>query len=137
MNTNEERHPFQNYAGRLRRCLQESGLTQAELSRRTGLSSATMYRAFSGDFMPSLKTLKAIAEATGTSLDYLRGLKADPAPEKICFSSSRIRPGDHEIIEAYLDMNENDRTAVRHLIRQLAKVQDLEARIRSLSKKEE
>ena len=45
-----------------------AGLSQSELARRMGTSQAAIARLESGRYLPSARTLKRLAEATGTTL---------------------------------------------------------------------
>lgn len=45
-----------------------AGLSQSELARRMGTSQAAIARLESGRYLPSARTLKRLAEATGTRL---------------------------------------------------------------------
>ena len=48
-----------------------AGLTQADLSQRLGIGTATIQRWESGQTSPSVVKLKALAEALGVSVDKI------------------------------------------------------------------
>lgn len=77
------------FADRLREARQRAGISQAELSRRTGIASATLSSYEKGK-MPPIDKAFQIAETLNVSLDWLCGsdsetlLNSDsPDPEKI------------------------------------------------------
>jgi predicted nucleotidyltransferase/DNA-binding XRE family transcriptional regulator len=69
----------------LRRARSRAGLTQRELARRAGVVQSVVAAYESGTREPSLATLAALVEATGTSLtiDLGPALPASPAPGAI------------------------------------------------------
>lgn len=65
-----------NISENIQRALDENGMTQADLARRTGLSTAVVSQIVSGKTKdPRLSNVIAIANALGVSLDYLAGLR--------------------------------------------------------------
>jgi len=60
----------------LLKIMKEQGMNQAELSRRSGVSSSSLSRYLAGDDMPASK-LKKIADALCTSTDKLLGLDVE------------------------------------------------------------
>jgi transcriptional regulator with XRE-family HTH domain len=73
----------------LRRLRAERGFSQAEISRRSGLSTSRMSRYEAGETEPSLTSLKRILDALGVSLTELdealetlrSGEEPDPEPD--------------------------------------------------------
>lgn len=57
------------------------GISQAELSRRTGISTSSLSRYLSGDDMPASK-LRKIADALGVSTDALLGIEVQLDPDE-------------------------------------------------------
>lgn len=62
---------------RLSEILEEKGIKQADLSRKTGLSTALISNYMTGKASPSLDYALKIANALGITLDYLVGRKSD------------------------------------------------------------
>ena len=69
------------FAERLKYAMGESGLNQSTLSERTGASKAAISQYLSGKNTPGPERVKALADATGVSFDYLMGYEAPPAKE--------------------------------------------------------
>ena len=61
---------------RLREYMTSSGLTQAELARRLGVSQPTVSDWLSGNIKPTVRRLLTISKKTGISVDEL--LKGSP-----------------------------------------------------------
>lgn len=57
----------------LRKAMKEKGITQAELSKRTGISKSFISQYLSGKFKPREDKLTMLAQALGTSKAYLLG----------------------------------------------------------------
>lgn len=68
------------FARRLDDLLHEKRMTAADLSRRTGITEASMSKYRQGKYIPQGQNLKLIAETLGVSTDYLLG--DDPVPPK-------------------------------------------------------
>lgn len=85
------------FAERLKYAMGESGLNQSTLSERTGASKAAISQYLSGKNTPGPERVKALADATGVSFDYLMGYEAPPAKEhKVSVkrrSPPQMRPG--------------------------------------------
>lgn len=56
---------------RLRECLAERGMTQAELAKATGITEATISRYAGGSRSPNVKQVARIADALHVSFDQL------------------------------------------------------------------
>ena len=69
------------FAERLKYAMGESGLNQSTLSERTGASKAAISQYLSGKNTPGPERVKALADATGVSFDYLMGYGAAPVAE--------------------------------------------------------
>lgn len=75
------------FADRLKCAMGEAGLTQSALSEKTGASKAAVSQYLSGKNTPAPDRVKALADATGVSFDYLMGYedstgKVEPPPVK-------------------------------------------------------
>lgn len=70
------------FAERLRDAMEKVEMSQAELSFLTGASKASISQYLSGRNTPGLDRIKAIADATGASFDYLIGYGTPPAGAK-------------------------------------------------------
>lgn len=57
----------------LKKALKSRGVSQARLSRITGLDESTVYRLCNGDRIGSLDTWMRISETLGMSIDELTG----------------------------------------------------------------
>lgn len=78
------------FADRLQTLLEQRGMTQADLSRKCGLSRATLSRYLKGQFEAKQDSIYKIARATGVSEAWLMG--ADVPMERPS-SSTTIPPG--------------------------------------------
>ena len=70
------------FAKRLKLAMMESNLNQLELSKKIGASKAAVSQYISGKNIPNPERMAAIANATGTTMDYLLGYEEpliDPA----------------------------------------------------------
>jgi transcriptional regulator with XRE-family HTH domain len=56
---------------RLRRYLEEEGISQAELARRAGVSQPTVWEWLNGHSLPSADSLRTLSRVTGVSIDEL------------------------------------------------------------------
>lgn len=76
LSENDEGNDMANISENIQKALDERGMTQADLARRTGLSTAVVSQIVSGKTKdPRLSNVIAIANALGVSLDYLAGLR--------------------------------------------------------------
>lgn len=65
-----------NISDNIQKALDAKGMTQADLARKTGLSTAVVSQIVSGKTKdPRLSNVITIANALGVSLDYLAGLR--------------------------------------------------------------
>jgi transcriptional regulator with XRE-family HTH domain len=65
-----------NISDNIQKALDANGMTQADLARKTGLSTAVISQIVSGKTKdPRLSNVITIANALGVSLDYLAGLR--------------------------------------------------------------
>lgn len=69
-----------NMQERIYEAMDAKGMSQAELSRLSGVSKSSLSRYLGGDEMPASK-LAAIADALRVSVDYLLGIPSPPLPE--------------------------------------------------------
>lgn len=56
---------------RLKRYLEESGVTQTELASQVGVKQPTVWEWLHGDSQPSVDNLRKLSSATGLSIDEL------------------------------------------------------------------
>lgn len=68
-------------AERLQSAMKLANMTQAELAAQTGASRAAISQYLSGKNVPNMDRIKALADATGVSFDYLIGYGTAPATE--------------------------------------------------------
>ena len=69
------------FAERLKNAMEQTNVSQSDLSRRTGASKAAISQYLSGKNTPGPDRIKALADATGVSFDYLMGYGAAPVAE--------------------------------------------------------
>lgn len=63
------------FASRLRMAMIGANLNQMELAERSGASKAAISQYLSGLNIPTAQRMKALADATGVSIDYLMGFE--------------------------------------------------------------
>lgn len=68
-------------AERLQSAMKLANMTQAELAAQTGASRAAISQYLSGKNVPNMDRIKALADATGVTFDYLIGYGTAPATE--------------------------------------------------------
>ena len=68
------------FAERLKYGMAQAGLTQSGLSEKTGCSKAAISQYLSGKNTPGPDRVKALADATGVSFDFLMGYEDAPGP---------------------------------------------------------
>lgn len=71
------------FGERLYRMLEEKNMTQKTLALKAGVTEASMSHYIKGDRMPRAKVLAAIADALGTTSDYLMYGKAESSEAEI------------------------------------------------------
>lgn len=64
------------FAARLRSAMERAGMKQTDLAQQVGASKAAVSQYLSGKNIPGISRIKAIADATGVSFEYL----VSPAP---------------------------------------------------------
>ena len=89
---------------RLRSVREALGITKADASRRIGLSKIGYNRYESGERSPSSQTIKVIAEALSTSVDFLVGLTDNPDMDSV----QLYRQQDAELFELALEYKRAD-----------------------------
>lgn len=85
--------------------MNERGINQAELSRRSGISSSSLSRYLSGDDIPASK-LKRIADVLGTSTDKLLGLDVELTEDEqeLLDIYRQVEPWERELILSHAKM---------------------------------
>ena len=68
-------------AERLQNAMKLANMTQAELAAQAGASRAAISQYLSGKNVPNMDRIKALADATGVTFDYLIGYGAAPDTE--------------------------------------------------------
>lgn len=66
------------FAERLKNAMEKADMSQAELSLQAGASKAAISQYLSGKNTPGPDRIKALADATGVSFDYLMGYGDEP-----------------------------------------------------------
>lgn len=69
------------FVERLKYAIEQADLKQSALSELTGISKAAISQYLSGKNTPSLERIKALADATGVTFDFLMGHGAAPLKE--------------------------------------------------------
>lgn len=64
---------------RIKNLMHEQHLNQAELSRKSGVSTSTISNLMNGNFEPRYDTLVSIADALNTTVAYIRGETDNPS----------------------------------------------------------
>lgn len=85
----------------IKECIEYVGLSQAQLSRITGITSAGISMYINNERTPEVHNLKLIAEACGTSCDYLLREK-DNYPECKEFDISKLPKNDQLEIRKFM-----------------------------------
>lgn len=63
------------FAERLKNAMEQADMSQAELSLQSGASKAAISQYLSGKNTPGPERVKALADATGTTFDFLMGVR--------------------------------------------------------------
>ena len=66
------------FAERLKNAMEQTNMSQSALSEQAGASKAAISQYLSGKNTPGPDRIKALADATGVSFDYLMGYRRDP-----------------------------------------------------------
>lgn len=69
------------FAKRLKNAMEQANMSQSALSEQAGASKAAISQYLSGKNTPGPDRIKALADATGVSFDYLMGYGAAPVAE--------------------------------------------------------
>lgn len=69
------------FAERLKYAMEQANMSQSTLSEKAGASKAAISQYLSGKNTPSLERIKALADATGVTFDFLMGHGAAPLKE--------------------------------------------------------
>lgn len=69
------------FAERLKYAMEQANMSQSALSEQAGASKAAISQYLSGKNTPGPDRIKALADATGVSFDYLMGYGAGPVAE--------------------------------------------------------
>lgn len=75
---------------RLQELIKEKGMTQKELALKAGVTEAAMSHYIKGDRMPRASVLAKIADALGTSSDYLMNGKSMNRKEEVSYAKRLI-----------------------------------------------
>ncbi len=105
---------------RVRERRKEVGWTQAELARRTGLSSAAISQIESGDRNPSGEVAARLAEALRVTADYLLGKKDFDFAELLADPDLRL------VFRGLPDLSDGDKRQLIDFYRFLASRQSRE-----------
>lgn len=70
--------PKQGIADRIKQLIETRGLTQAQLSAKSGLPPATVSHFITGFRTPGTSSLQKLSAALGVSVEYLLGIVEEP-----------------------------------------------------------
>lgn len=95
------------------KAINEAKVSQAELSRRSGVSKSSLSRYLGGDDIPASK-LKAIADALHMTVDELFGINQEPS----------LSSDEHELVTLWRRMDQNQRQRILADMRDFALAND-------------
>lgn len=95
------------------KAMNEAKVSQAELSRRSGVSKSSLSRYLGGDDIPASK-LKAIADALHMTVDELFGINQEPS----------LSSDEHELVSLWRRMDQNQRQRILADMRDFALAND-------------
>ncbi len=93
---------------RLNDLIEESGITQKELSGKISLAPQTINNYVKGNRMPDLETLEKLCDVFDCSADYLIGRSSIKKPH--------VTGGDMAILAAYHAASDRDREIIDKLL---------------------
>lgn len=100
--------PSEIFRRRLLEAREKSGLTQAQLAERAGMTAAAVSHFETGSRRPSFENLLRLAEALRVSTDYLLGRPVEMGGgaelEALFRDLSQASEGDQDFIRDYLKM---------------------------------
>ena len=101
-------------SNRLRSAMHNTGKTQADLSRETGISKATLSRYLSGQFEPKQIAVNKLAIALDVAEMWLWGCDVPmerPAPEELGALAADVllNPDLMRLAQIYLDLEQTDK----------------------------
>lgn len=95
------------YEYRIVNLMEERGMSQAELARRSGITTSSLNRYLAGTDIPASK-LKAMADALGVTVDAILG------------TGGRLEPDEHELLSAYRALDAHDKSRLLEIARVMA-----------------
>lgn len=98
------------FSERLKKCLDDKGISAYRMSKDTGISERLIRYWLSGDKVPGSDNLSKVTEYLDRSADYLLGREEDP-PEKYEGSMQ------YAAFEGLEDLTDEDRAEVEEFIR--------------------
>ena len=104
----------ENVSTRLREAMYKAEKTQADLSRETGISKATLSRYLSGQFEPKQNAVNKMAVALNVAEMWLWGCDVPmerPAPEKLgeLAADVLLNPDMLRLVQIYSELEEADK----------------------------
>ena len=106
---------------RLRKAMSDTGKTQADLSRETGISKATLSRYLSGQFEPKQNAVNKLAVALNVAEMWLWGCDVPmerPVPEELGALAAEVLldPALLKLVQQYMELEEADKEMVSMLV---------------------
>lgn len=112
------------YKGRVAKCatrivegLRCKGMTQKELSKRTGIPKSSICNYIRGDFEPKQKRIHAIAKELDVSEAWLMGYDVPMERETPSREDPEISEGERVLLELFRRVPENEQRLVLQMIR--------------------
>lgn len=95
------------YEYRIVNLMEERGMSQAELSRRSGITTSSLNRYLAGTDIPASK-LKAMADALGVTVDAILG------------TGGRLEPDEYDLLSTYRELSDSAKEALLTVAHTLA-----------------
>lgn len=112
---------IESVANRLREAMYKAEKSQADLSRETGISKATLSRYLSGQFEPKQIAVNKMAVALNVAEMWLWGCDVPmerPAPEELGALAADVllNPDLLQLVQLYMGLDESDKKIVLMLV---------------------
>lgn len=107
---------METFPERLNRLMQDRGMKQADLCRKSGISTSLMSNYFTGKASPKISKATAIADALGVSLDELSGI-SDITPDAI--DKPALTDLERRLLTAFRGLNSSVQKLAIQLIENL------------------
>ena len=99
---------------RIKKALEINNMKQAELSRRTGIDKGTISLYISGKYEPRSNKTVLLAEALGTSPEWIMGFDVPMRKEN---SPTELTAGERELLEIFRGLPEDKQKMVLEMLK--------------------